>query len=220
MIERSFNNLQLRTSEARSLSAHPSAGELTGYASVYNSLSQDLGGFKEKVSSTAFTKSLKNNNDVRGLINHDPSLLIGRVSNKTLRLSSDSRGLRSDFTLPNTSYAKDLYASVSRGDLTSMSFAFVVDPQGDSWDEEFDEESNSKIPIRTLRSVTLLDASCVTNPAYESSSVKVLPELNSYGETFDGRVLPTTIPVEFRSRIVMAHYHFQPRRRIFNLILS
>jgi HK97 family phage prohead protease len=132
MIERSFNPSQLRTSRSSKRTAQPSPGEVVGYSSVYNSLSENLNGFRERVAPTAFLKSLRENADVRCLINHDPSLIIGRTTNRTLRLSSDSTGLRMACSLPDTSYARDLYASISRGDVNSMSFAFTVDPDGDT----------------------------------------------------------------------------------------
>jgi hypothetical protein len=223
MIERSFNHLQLHANQPEKRSALLSPGVITGYSSVYNSLSEDLGGFKERVASTAFSKSIRNNADVRCLINHDPNLVIGRVSNRTLRLTSNSKGLHMECTLPDCSYARDLYTSISRGDINSQSFAFTVDADGDTWDEEIDPETNSKIPVRTLRSVSLLDCSAVLNPAYASSSVSALPQMNSLpldAGFAPSRELPSSIPVEFRSRIVLAHYHQRSRRKILNLMLS
>src|SRR5579862_3180438 len=227
MIELRNNHLQLRASQAQR-SASPSPGEITGYSSVYNSLSENLGGFKERVSPTAFRNSLRNNHDVKALINHDPNLVIGRVANRTLRLSSDDTGLLMQCTLPDTSYGRDLYASVMRGDISNQSFAFIVDPDGgDSWDEEIDPETNSKIPIRTLRSVRLLDCSAVTNPAYSSSSVSAVPEFNS--EPLDGgswapRSLPSTCPAEFRSRIIESQQFTskarETRQKLFSICLS
>lgn len=127
MIERSFTSVQVRANKPEKRSGQPSPGELTGYASVYNSLSENLGGFRERVASTAFTKSLRDGADVRALVNHDASSIVGRTTNRTLRLSSDAKGLRMECTLPDTSCGRDLYASVLRGDLSQMSFAFQVE---------------------------------------------------------------------------------------------
>jgi HK97 family phage prohead protease len=225
MIELRKNNQQLRASLQAQRGASPSPGEITGYSSVYNSLSENLGGFKERVAPSAFRNSLRNNHDVRGLINHDPSLVIGRVSNGTLRLSSDDTGLLMQCTLPDTSYGRNLYASVLRGDISNQSFAFIVDPDGDSWDEEIDDETNSRIPVRTLRSVRLLDCSAVTNPAYSSSSVSAVQQLNSQplADSWEGpRSLPSTCPAEFRSRIIESQQFSskakEARQRLFSLL--
>lgn len=209
-----FNQTQLRA--IRSQSAD-SPGQLTGYASVFNSLSHDLGGFRERVAKGAFSKSLLNKADVKALVNHDPSLIIGRTQSGTLRLSEDSVGLRMECDLPNTSYGRDLYQSVQRGDISEMSFAFT--PDDDSWDEEDDPETNSRIAVRTLKSVSLMDVSCVTYPAYESSSVGVDPAL-VFGRSHN--LFPEGVPLELRSRIP-ALRNLKPqegRRRLFNLIVG
>src|SRR5215469_3192801 len=67
---------------------------LSGYAIVYNSLSNDLGGFTEIVAPGAVTESLANNPDVLCLRDHDSSILLGRTKSKTLTLTEDSVGLR------------------------------------------------------------------------------------------------------------------------------
>src|SRR5437763_2025006 len=75
---------------------------LSGYAVVYNSLSEDLGGFREKIAPTAFDKNLATNPDVVCVRDHDPKLLLGRTKSQTLRLQSDQVGLRFDCQLPDT----------------------------------------------------------------------------------------------------------------------
>ena len=72
-----------------------------GYASVFDSLSQNLGGFVERVAPGAFRSTL-NQADVRALFNHEPDHLLGRSGNGTLRLSEDERGLRYEVDLPAT----------------------------------------------------------------------------------------------------------------------
>jgi len=135
---------------------------ITGYAAVFNSWSEDLGWFKEKIAQGAFAKTIKDG-DVRALINHDPNLIIGRTVNRTLRLWEDDRGLGFECDLPDTSYATDLRASIKRKDITQNSFGFqtVID----EWSKDGKR--------RTLHEVRLFDVSPVTFPAYKQTNVKL-----------------------------------------------
>ncbi|MFH0957709.1 MAG: HK97 family phage prohead protease [Pseudomonadota bacterium] len=139
---------------------------LEGYAAKFNTLSLDLGGFFEKVDRGAFGNSLKNATDVRALHNHDPNLILGRVSAKTLELSEDDVGLKVKIMPPETQWAKDLMVSIQRGDISQMSFGFRV--QKDAW-----EVNETKDNIRTLMDVHLMDVSSVTFPAYTQSEIYV-----------------------------------------------
>jgi hypothetical protein len=136
---------------------------LKGYAAVFNSLSMDLGGFREKISPGAFKESLKEA-DVRALLNHDPNYILGRMSSKTLVISEDDRGLQTEIIPPDTQWARDLVVSIERGDITQMSFGFRVNK--DSW-ERVNEDN-----IRTLLDVSLVDVSPVTFPAYLDTSIQ------------------------------------------------
>jgi len=160
---------------------------LRGYAAKFGKRSQNLGGFREKIALGAFDRALSEGQDVRALVNHDPNLVLGRVSSKTLRLSQDSVGLKFDCDLPDTSYARDLRASIQRGDISQCSFAFSV--LSDDWTQEDDEETGERIAVRTLRDLDLLDVSAVTYPAYEDT------------EVYARSLFPDGIPAEVRSRI-------------------
>jgi HK97 family phage prohead protease len=138
---------------------------ITGYASVFNSNSLDLGGFIERVAPGAFTNTLIKNPDVRALIDHESGKILGRTKANTLRLSQDDNGLRVEIDPPDTTYARDLMASMDRGDIDQMSFGFRV--LDDQW-----AEVNGQT-VRTLREVDLDggDVSLVTFPAYPDTSV-------------------------------------------------
>jgi hypothetical protein len=139
------------------------AKTLTGYAAVFNSLSGNLGGFREKITPGAFKRSLGAGADVRALLNHDPNYVLGRTSAGTLQLEEDMRGLRVNIMPPETQWARDLVESISRGDINQMSFGFRV--QQDSW-EKYEDEN-----IRTLIDVDLVDVSPVTFPAYGETHI-------------------------------------------------
>ncbi len=124
---RTFGNVEMRAAgEAR---------KIEGYAAVFNSPA-DIGGmFRELVAPGAFAKAIARD-DVRGLINHDDNLVLGRNKAGTLRLAEDSTGLQFEIDPPDTQYARDLLVSLERGDVSQMSFAFQ--PEEELWD--FTEE--------------------------------------------------------------------------------
>tara|TARA_R100000700_G_scaffold39868_1_gene53730 strand:+ start:5224 stop:6324 length:1101 start_codon:yes stop_codon:yes gene_type:complete len=159
---RNFINSEIRVANSESR-------EVVGYASVFTdaegnpALSENLGGFREKIAPEAFDSVLQN--DVRALFNHDPNYILGRTTAGTLSLSVDERGLKYNFTAPDTTYGRDLMVSLERGDVNQSSFGFIV--EDDSWDE--DEEGNT---IRTIKKVgRLLDVSPVVYPAYPDAEV-------------------------------------------------
>lgn len=137
-------------------------GEIVrGYAAVFDSYSEDLGGFIEIIKPGAFDDVL--NDDVRAFYNHSDSFLLGRVSSGTLRVWADATGLGYEVKMPNTTYANDLIELMRRGDVNQSSFAFLVGR--DRW-----EKRNGK-NVRIIEKVSrLIDVSPVVLPAYPAAS--------------------------------------------------
>lgn len=165
---------------------------IQGYAALFNSRSENLGGFHEIIKPGAFTKTLNDGADVRALWNHDPNFVLGRTKSGTLKLEQDARGLRVDITPPDTQWAKDHVETIRRGDVSQMSFGFrVID---DNWRN--DEES--ALQVRELREVSLFDVSPVTYPAYPQTTVDIRSTLESKGidpdkfvDVLNGTLQPT-----------------------------
>ena len=135
---------------------------ITGYAAVYNQLSGDLGGFREKIKRGFFAPAI-GRDDVRALINHDDNLILGRTTAKTLILEEDKKGLRVEILPADTTYEKDLITHMKRGDVDQMSFQFVTSK--DDWDT-----SDMNNVVRTLVEIeSLWDVSVVTFPAYDQT---------------------------------------------------
>jgi len=156
--------LEIRTFpiEIRANKENPS---LIGHAALFDVLSEDLGGFKEKIRKGAFVNSIQVD-DVRALFNHDSNYVLGRNTKGTLKLKEDDRGLAIEIIPPDTQFAKDLMILIERGDISQMSFGFIV--LVDEWDSS--DENNV---IRTLVEVQLWDVSPVTFPAYPQTEIGV-----------------------------------------------
>jgi len=157
---------------------------VVGYGSVFNSRSENLGGFFEYISPTAITDETIKNSDVRALINHDPNLILSRskFGEGNLNLSIDETGLKYSYELPDTTYGRDLGVNLKNGNISQSSFAFTIAEGGDSWST--DENGND---IRTINKIDrLFDISSVTYPAYnEASSDLVIAQrgLQKYKES-------------------------------------
>jgi HK97 family phage prohead protease len=123
-------------------------------------------GVQERIAPGAFDRAIKEMDDARALFNHDPNMLLGRVSAKTMRLSVDSVGLRYEIDLPDTQVGRDTANLITRGDLSGSSFSFAVDAE--AWHME--GEGDKRTEIRTINSVRLYDVGPVTFPAYESTT--------------------------------------------------
>jgi hypothetical protein len=141
------------------------AGTLHGYAAVFDSLSEDLGGFREIIRPSAFNRALRERQPVVALLNHDPSKVLGATRNGTLQLAVDPRGLKAAIRPPDTPTAEEVRTLV-RGDfMGGMSFAFRVPRGGDTW------RSDAAGEVREVHDADIFDVSIVTVPAYSATTV-------------------------------------------------
>lgn len=135
--------------------------KLVGYAAVFGQETR-ISDFTEVIKPGAFAASLKGR-DILALVDHDPARLLARTKSGTLRLDEDSKGLRFELDVPDTTEGRDLLALAERGDLGGMSFGFTVARFGERWDGK----------KRELRAVTLHEISVVHAwPAYEGTTVE------------------------------------------------
>jgi len=137
---------------------------IVGYGAVFNSISEDLGGFREMIAPGAFDSVLED--DVRALFNHDNNYVLGRTRSGTLKLSVDDIGLRYEAIPPATQIIQEMVvAPMKRGDIDQSSFGFIV--AKDDWNENLAGEVT-----RTIMKVErLFDVSPVTFPAYPDTNV-------------------------------------------------
>lgn len=138
--------------------------KIEGYFAVFNSNYQIFDDLSESVAPGAFDDTL--GDDIRALINHDSSLVLGRNTAHTLDLRQDEHGLWGSITInPNDQDAMNLYARVQRGDVDQCSFGF------DILSEDYDIREDGSVHW-TIKKVRLYEVSVCTFPAYEETNVK------------------------------------------------
>lgn len=154
-----------------------SAGMFTGHAAVFKKktwIGDQRYGFWEQVAPEAFDRALSEEQDVRFLVDHDPSKILARTLSGTLQLSKDRLGLAVRAELADTTVGRDLAVLLERGDVSSMSFGFTV--EGETWEEQRDGSE-----IRTITDVNLFDVSAVTFPAYPQTDASLRAEVEAAG---------------------------------------
>lgn len=160
---------------------------IEGVAAVYNQ-TYDTGWFSETIAAGAFSRALKEKQDVRCLFNHDVNQLLGRTRSGTLTMEDSSEGLKyACDTDPNTSVGRDVPAMIQRGDIDGCSFSFNV--RKDTWSDEFDENGRYVTSHRQIDDLDLFDVGPVTFPAYTETSVGIRSQW------------PDGVPAERRSHI-------------------
>lgn len=147
----------------------PNSREVSGYAIVFNSDSNDLGGFIERIQPEALEGVIEKS-DVLCLLNHNEDkgvLARSKYGEGSLRLEVDEIGLKYTFEAPNTALGDELLEGLRRGDINTSSFAFTVG--SDNWSKREDGTY-----LRTINSINeLFDVSPVYRAAYDATSVKV-----------------------------------------------
>lgn len=136
---------------------------IEGYFAVFGGVYELWPGATESIDPHAFDNTL--GDDIRALINHDTTLVLGRTKAGTLELKVDSHGLWGRVKINQADAdAMNLYARIERGDVDQCSFGFDV------LDEDTEYREDGSVHW-TLKRVKLYEVSPVTFPAYEDTSV-------------------------------------------------
>lgn len=137
---------------------------IEGYFAVFGRETELWPGAYEEIAPGAFDETL--NNDIRALINHDTTLVLGRNKAGTLELKADSYGLWGRVKInPNDTDAVNLYERVKRGDVDQCSFGFNI------IEEETDWRDDGTVKW-TITGIDLHEVSVCTFPAYEDTGVQ------------------------------------------------
>ncbi len=151
---------------------------ISGYGAITGKW-YDVWNFKERISAGAFTKTLKENPDIRGMFNHNPDFLLGRTESGTMDVEEDKRGLkyqiRADALDPQ---AVSVSRKIARGDVDGSSMAFFTIKE--EWIEEKDQ------PLRrTILEVELIETGPVSMPASPSTTAKIARAMQDTGIDYD-----------------------------------
>mgnify|MGYP000036950462 CR=1 FL=1 len=140
---------------------------LNGYPIVFNSLSQDLGGWRERIAPEAVDRTLREGTNVDALLDHrrETTTILGSSDTGLLRMTKERSGLKIRITPPDTTWVRDLMTVVRAGLVKGMSFAFRPMPEGTDWDEE------DGMLVRTVHDMKFSEVSIVVNPAYLDTSI-------------------------------------------------
>ncbi len=147
---------------------------ITGTPIVFNRAT-DMGWYEETINKDA----LKNTDlkDVAFLVGHNTGMIpLARSRNNNdnstmqMTVNDDGMDIRVDLDTENNAEARALYSAVKRGDMTGMSFMFVVDK--DSW-----TDADSDYPKREILSIRkVFEVSAVAFPAYPQTSIQAASE--------------------------------------------
>lgn len=125
----------------------------------YNSDSEEMWGFVERIAPGAFKRTLNGGADIFAFWAHDDSKILGSRNNNTVAFTDAPDGLRFSIEVRDTEVALDYYETVARGDCNGVSFGFFCEQ--DEWDH------TQEPALRTLKQVRLLEVSPgVAFPAY------------------------------------------------------
>lgn len=154
----------VRDAEFRATRAEDGNLYIEGYFAVFGSEYRMYENAIETIDEDAFDETL--GGDIRALVNHDSTLVLGRTTAGTLDLRVDKMGLWGRITINQAdSDAMNLYERVRRRDVTQCSFGFDIIDQST-------EVLENGTTVWKLRRVKLYEVSVVTFPAYEDTSVQ------------------------------------------------
>jgi len=137
---------------------------IEGYFAVFDSNYEIAPGMSESIAPGAFSRSISG--DIRALINHDTTLVLGRSKAGTLELREDAHGLWGKISInPNDGDAMNLYERVKRGDVDQCSIGFEIRS------EETDIREDGSVHWTIKEVDPLYEVSCCTFPAYEETNI-------------------------------------------------
>lgn len=155
---------ELRTIQNQITRSGEDSRLVEGTAIVFDSESQNMG-YYETISPSAVDEDTIKRSDVFAYLNHDENrgvLARSRYGVGSLSLSLESDGLHYRFEAPHTQLGDELLSYLTRGEITTSSFAFTVAKDGDRWYKD-----NDGVLRREITKIDrLFDISPVFEPAY------------------------------------------------------
>jgi HK97 family phage prohead protease len=151
-----------------------SGAVIEGYPIVFNQ-ETDLGEWREVIEPAAVSEKILR--DVALMVGHDFGMIPLAHSrrnneNSTMQLTADETGVKMRATLDveHNPKAAEAYSAIRRGDMSGMSFAFIVNE--DRW-----ENLDTDKPLRRITGMSdIFEVSLVAFPAYKGTSVQAASE--------------------------------------------
>lgn len=141
---------------------------IEGYFAIFNSDYEISPSMSESIAPGAFDDTL--DNDIRALVNHDTTLVLGRTKAETLTLRQDDKGLWGQIIVnPKDVDATNLYSRVQRGDVNQCSFGFNI------LDEEPITREDGGVHW-LMKKLDVHEVSCCTFPAYSETNIQAREE--------------------------------------------
>ena len=165
-----FLSLEIRAEQDEEKGAY-----IEGYPIVFNQETNVGGFFREVIDPESVNETLLR--DVALMIGHDFGMVPLAHSrrnneNSTMHLTIDEHGVRMRALLDvdGNPKAREAYSAIKRGDLSGMSFAFVVNKE--SW-----EDLDTDLPLRRITGMeAIYEVSLVAFPQYSGTSVQAASE--------------------------------------------
>jgi len=164
---------------AATLEANKEQNILTGYAVLFNEKSKLMerygNEFYTMVSPSAFDPTEQT--DIKLLLEHDPSQILAREQNGSLKFSKDDKGLKFEAFLGNSMLQRDVVELVSQGLYSAMSFGVSV------LDEDWEEFSDSP-PVRTITKGDIFEFSVTASPMFEATNCMVASDTDTSADAY------------------------------------
>lgn len=136
------------------------SGYATTFSDPYTLFSYEGIDYKEQIDPNAIDADT-DMSDVIFQYDHS-GMVFARMSNGTLKLSTDEHGLKVEADLSKTSDARNMFENIDTGMVKEMSWAFTVDRN------EYDSDNH----IRTIRHIKrIYDVSAVSLPANPGTDI-------------------------------------------------
>lgn len=165
----------LRTTEELRINEADGKTRIVGLAVPYGQLSDDLGGYRERCLSGAFSDSLRGDTELRADIEHDPRKLLAKTGKGTLGFHEDQRGVWATITLPDTPRGREAVEEVRAGTLDGMSITFLRKGVQDRF------VSDPAGPIREIEKAAMRSVTLTSMAAYpQTNDTLVLRSLEEW----------------------------------------
>ena len=170
--DREYRDMTMEIRTAENAEAPDERKIVRGYASTFNEpytlFETDDWRFNEVVDARAFDNT--DMSDVIMQYDHE-GRVFARMSNETLKVTPDERGLLIEADLGGTELGRQLFEEIRGGYTNKMSFGFTVDGE-DTVDTK--DTDGKALTVRTITSVRkLYDVSAVSLPANDATSISV-----------------------------------------------